>query len=188
MAARRSLRKINDEIDSICYEGVDVSDDFENPLTEPIALPEAADIEEQLEALEMARDEKLENIGLFLIDGKAESEKLDAEIKRLSTLKKRLDTRCSWLKHYCVSEMLRAGMKKLKTTFVSLSVRKTNTSATYDKDIEGKPDVDRIDDRFWSQEVVYKVDTRAAIKYNKDTGKAIKGFTFCKDKNHLIIR
>lgn len=75
---------------------------------------------EQLQKLEMQREQKLENIALYIKNERAFSDALDVEIKRLQAKKRAADNRVDSLKNY-----LQHGLngEKLKTARVTVSYR-----------------------------------------------------------------
>ena len=202
MSKRRSFREINDAIEDLCYYGLDLPDEYETGLTSPVEEQVDEDaLEKAFDDLQMEAEEKMENIGKFLLNTKDEIDDLKREIKRLTTWKNSLEGRSDWLKWYCMTNMIRAGIKKFTGKFVKLSVRKSPTSATYPKDYAGKPIPTEIDEAYVTEVVTHKVDSKTAIqKFNaawkafEKTGKPIeefefeiKGFQFNYTKNHLVI-
>ena len=187
---KTSLRKINDKLFQLAYEGIDVPDDeLDND-----ALSESSETEQEIafvaemEALKMERDEKIEQTGYVILDLYALSETYAQEIKRLQKIKRVTDNHGLWLKFYLLGEMVRAGIKSFKEGFIGITVRKSNMSAQVAKDEFGKPDHTKVDQRFVTPVVTYKIDTQGAIREHKADKEPIKGFAFIDDKQHLIIK
>ncbi len=88
--------------------------------------PETGEIlnSDELDALTLARDEKVENIALFIKNLKAEAEAIKAEEKRLSERRKTCENRAEWLKGYLQKNL---DGEKFKTAKVSISYRKTQS-------------------------------------------------------------
>ena len=185
---RWSLRAINEKIEAICANGIDVPDEYdESGKLITIITEDDKFLGDALDALELARDDKIENIGVYQLQLKAKSQELDDEIKRLTAWKKRVDNRWSWLNWYCLEEMIRSGVQKVAGKFVTVSVRKSPVSATFLENIDGEPDVNQIDPKFVKTEVRHKVDRAGAIRHFKQTGEIPEGLTFNTDKRHLHI-
>ena len=185
----RSLRKINNEIEELCLYGVEIDDDDqESDIITPVEVDEDA-LQTALDALEMERLEKVEQIGMFLLNNKYKIEELEQEIRRLREWKSRLDKRCKWLKWYCMSEMIRAGMKKLAGKFINISVSKSRMSTTYPTKPGTKvPIVELIDPEYVIEVVTYKVDADKALRDYKKDKEPIRGFTFHDDNTHLRLK
>lgn len=95
--------------------------------------PETGEIidTEALEALEMARDEKIENICLFIKDLKAEAAAIKAEKDALDARMKASTRKAEQLTNYLQQEL--AG-EKFKTSKVAISYRKTQAVTIFDLD------------------------------------------------------
>ena len=200
---RWSLRAINKEIETILANGIDVPDEYdESGRLITIITEDDKFLGDALDALELARDVKIENIGVYQLQLKAKSQELDDEIKRLTAWKKRIDNRWSWLNWYCLEEMIRSGVQKVAGKFVTVSVRKSPVSATYAKNIDDTPNVDEIDSRYIRTFTEFKVDKksaldayRQALKVHVETGGnadnfqfEVKGFLFHNRNNHLSVK
>ena len=80
---------------------------------------EILDIEE-FEKLEMSKQDKIENMALWVLDLKDESEQINAEIQRLKDRKAATDNKMKRLKEYI---RIILGGEKLRTPLVSVSFR-----------------------------------------------------------------
>jgi len=193
---KKSLRKINDEIEELCMYGIDVpdeEDEDETGLITPVEvdLDDIHDnyLQDKLDELDMERKEKIEEIGKFLLNNKYDIEDLDKEIKRLRKWKNQLEKRGSWLKWYCMTEMIRAGIMKLTGKFIRMSVNKSRTSATYPtKPGTKEPIVELIDPEYIEEVITYKVDASQALRDYKRDEKPIRGFTFHENNTHLRLK
>ena len=110
-----NLRKINQEllnIESLLEEtGGELTDEIKN----------------KLNLLEIEEKSKLENIGLFIHQKKAESDMFDNEIKRLQALKKQADNKEKSLKKYLSWYFISTGIKKFDAGLVKYSFRKSKS-------------------------------------------------------------
>ena len=172
---RLTLREINAEIESIV---------FDTPYDED----SEAEVEARLNELNLAFDEKLENLGQVRLEQKAYIQRLDDEIKRLQVEKRSVERRGAWLDFYAMTEMLKIGIRSFKGKFLKLSIRKSPVSAQVAIDPDnGQPHVADIDERFWEEEVRYKVLKSDAIRHFKETGEVPEGFTIIDNREHLRI-
>lgn len=89
--------------------------------------------EEALEALQMERDRKVENIALAIKNISAESEALGNEIKNLSARKKTADNKVKSLKDF-LARVLQGD--KFKTARVAISYRKSDECVIDDRFVE----------------------------------------------------
>jgi len=81
------------------------------------------EVQQQLEKVELAENEKLENIGFLILEAKSDSEKFKLEIDRLSKLKKQADNKQKSLKQYLTWYMNLKGYDKFNTDLVKYSFR-----------------------------------------------------------------
>ena len=123
-----SLYEINAQIEQIYESAVD----FETGEINPEAI-------EALEALQMQRDAKIENVALWHKNCLAESKAIADEIKALQERKKRLESKINWMDNYL--EFALQG-QKFETAKVQISYRKSQAVEIEDMDkfIEGYKD------------------------------------------------
>ena len=184
---RQSLRAINDEIEELCWHGVELPElDGEGNLITLVI--EEDELEQRLNKLGIKQKEKIENIGYALIDMGYKVDNLTAEIRRLTVWRDAIQQRSKWLKWYTVMEMMRAGLKKISGKFVTVSVRKSPVSADYATTINGEPNLDAIDPKYVKEVVTYKVDKKQVIKDFKASGEVPKGFNFHTENQHLVVK
>ena len=190
-----TLRDIDDEILRITFQGLSRQENdalinaSEGDLTTPVEITDD-EIFKQLDALEMKRDKKVENIGYALLKQDAKIEELGTEIKRLQRWQKRIKGRRKGLTWYCVTEMMRTGLLKVTGKFIEIALHKNpKPSAEYATDARGKPDFSQIDARFVHEEekVIKTIDKDAAIQHFRSTGKAPDGFRINDTGHHLRI-
>lgn len=117
---------------------------------------------EKLDALQIERDEKLENVALWIKDLKAEAEALKAEKQAFAERQKAAENKAESLKKW-LSDAL-AG-EKFKTTKVAVSFRKTQSVQV--------PDILELDEKFvkFAEPTADKAAIKAAIK----AGEEVKG-------------
>ena len=87
-----------------------------------------------LETLEMARDEKIENTGLYIKNLAADIEQLKNEENALKQRRQIKEHRIDRLKQYVSYSLQNAGHKKFETPRLSLSFRKTTAVDIDDMD------------------------------------------------------
>ena len=169
-----TFREINDEVELLIQEAIDNDGEIDT---------------EALEALEIGRREKLNSIGHYRVQNKADVKALIDEIKRLTAIKKVLENTGRGFDAYTLYEMARAGIRKFVGEFVTLSIRKSPMSAevTINPDTN-EPHIEMIDARFVEEVVEMKVKKADAIRHFKATGEQIDGFTFIDDKESLIVK
>ena len=105
-----SLYDINDALEIAFYESCD---------------PETGEITgdtTKLDELLLARDEKIENLALFIKNCKAEAEMIRAEEKKLADRRRVCENRAEWLKKYLANKL---HGEKFKTARTSMSWRKS---------------------------------------------------------------
>lgn len=195
MADRQSLREINDDIDRLCWQGIEAPPTEDGNFThETLKLVEDseeeqhAELQKALDALELKRDTKIEHIGYDLMHKDDKIEQLEKEILRLQIWKKQIQARHKWLIWYCISEMTRAGIRKVVGKFIRVTVAKNGQySAKVPIDPHTKkPRWEQIDSRFIGEEVKPKLLKQEAIDHFNKTGEIAKGFTIKKGQ-HLRI-
>lgn len=106
-----------------------------------------------LDALELERDEKVENIALWVKDLNAEAAAIKAEEQNLARRRKTAENKAEWLRAYIQDAL---GGEKLKTPRVSISYRTAEAVEIVDQDAipeeyltirtEVKPDKKKIRD------------------------------------------
>ena len=158
-----TLYEINNEIYSLIRAGID---------------PETGEISEEtadkLNALEKARDEKLENIGLFIKNLLAEATACKAEAKAFTERAKSAESKAEWLKGY-MSRTLEG--QAFKTDRLSVTFRKSQAVEI--------TDFYAIDDDFlrFKEPEIDKAKIREALK----AGKEVKGAELV-DKLNISIK
>ena len=172
---KMTLREINDQIAFICNDGL--YDEFNGEVSS--AMLSDKERQERLMELQMKLEDKIENIGYVLMEQKADIETLDTEIKRLTAWKKRLTDRSTWLRGYCLAEMIRSGVEYVKGKFLKVSIGVSPVSVVAD-------DVDEVDESFVVEERTVRVNRVAARQHFLRTGESVKGLRFERNK-HLRI-
>ena len=196
MADRQSLRDIIDDIDRLCWQGIDAPPTEDEKIThETLKLVETseeeqhAELQKALDALKIKANVKIENIGYVLMHQDDKVEQLENEILRLTIWKKQIQARRAWLIWYCITGMIRAGIRQVIGKFIRVTVVKNGQySAKVPMDPHTKkPRWEQIDPRFIGEEVKPKLLKQGAIDHFNNTGEVPKGFTIEKGQ-HLRIR
>lgn len=110
---------------------------------------------DSLDDLKMARDEKLENCGLYVKNIKAEAAAIRAEEVKLAERRHAMERKAKSLEDYMLRSMERADMRKLETARCKLATR-------ISKRVE-VTDMDLIPDEFVRTKIERTAD-KAAIK------------------------
>lgn len=119
---------------------------------------------EQLDALQIEREAKLENVALWIKDLKAEAEALKAEKQAFADRQKAAETKAESLKKWLADAL---GGEKFKTTRVAVSFRKTKSVQV--------SDIWALDESF----IKYAEPTadKSAIKKAIEAGQEVNGAT-----------
>ena len=88
--------------------------------------------EENLTALEMERNKKLESVALYIKSLEAEAEAMKAESKKLADRREAKERKAERLRSYITNSMQALGDTKLETAKVALSFRKSESVDVYD--------------------------------------------------------
>lgn len=96
------------------------------------------DIAEKLNELQISRDEKLENIALYMKERQAEADAIKAEIKKLQERARFAQNAADRLKDYLAYGLEEANMNKFESARVKMSFRKS--SAVIIDDLEAIPE------------------------------------------------
>lgn len=196
MVDRQSLRNINDDIDRLGWQGIEAPPTDAGELThETLKLVETteeaqhAELQAELDALTIKRDTKIEHIGYVLMHQDDKVEQLEKEILRLQIWLKQIKARRKWLIWYCVTEMVRAGIRQVIGKFIRVTVANNSqySAKVPTNPYTKKPRWELIDPRFVGETVEPKLLKQDAIDHYNSTGEVPKGFTITKGK-HLRIR
>lgn len=88
--------------------------------------------EENLTALEIERNKKLEAVALYIKSLEAEAEAMKAEAKKLADRREAKERKAERLRSYISNSMQALGDTKLETAKVALSFRKSESVDVYD--------------------------------------------------------
>lgn len=155
-----NLYQIKQEIEQAINECVD----FE---TGEITNPEL------LDSLNMALNEKRENIALYIKNMIADSKAIDEEIKNLTARKKSINNKIDWLKQYLADDLQGS---KFETSKVVVSFRKS-------KSVDIQPNANIPDEFLIMQEP--KPD-KAGLKKAIQAGAVINGVSIVEKSNISI--
>ena len=107
--------------------------EIEEAITNCVDLETGEIIDEQaLAGLQMARDEKVENIALWIKDLKAEAEALKAEKLALAHRQQVAENKAESLKNYLTAYL---NGEKFKTAKVAISYRSSKSVNIYDEEL-----------------------------------------------------
>lgn len=164
-----TLREINENIRELTDEITDTQD------------PNEVDaIIQELDALALQREQKLENIAYVRLEQKSMCKTIDEEIKRLQGRKKAIESSGNRLDRYVLDEMSQAGIKTHKGQFASITVAKSPVSCEI-------IDADAIPEEFTETVTETKILKSEAIKHYKETGEILPGMAFGQ-KEHVRIK
>ena len=135
-----------------------------------------------LNAIKDKLDNKVENIGKFILSLKASVAGIEAEEHRLSDRKTAINQRIDWLKNYLLNEMTVAKIDKVKRDIFTVSLR-TNPPSVHvlDETIIPK-EYQHIIPESWQP------DKKDITDHFKATGEIIPGVEIIKDKKSVVIR
>ena len=120
-----SLYKIDDRIENIIVKMFE-SADPETGEIDPEIVKELNDLQE-------ARDEKLDNIGAFMKSLTAEINAIKDEISNLQKRVKAKENQYEWFKSYVTSDLLRNDQSKFESARVVFSFRKSTAVSIEDE-------------------------------------------------------
>jgi len=89
-------------------------------------------VEKELDALELIRDQKLENIGLYIKNLKAESEAIQAEEKILSGRRSSLNNKAEYLKRWLTDALEGETLKTPRLVIAYRKSKRVETTADFD--------------------------------------------------------
>ena len=130
---------------------------------------EVIDIE-AVEALEMERDAKIENIGLWIKDLTAQSEALKAEKNKLAEREKSAKNKVERLKEFLTAYL---GGKKFETAKVAIKFRSVESVSV--------PDVTALPEKYWR--IKPPEADKTAIKNALKAGEVIEGAELVKKQS-----
>lgn len=165
------------EIESSIYELL------ENGFNAACVDPETGEIDAlkaaaYLEALQLERGVKIENIAVFIKTLEAESAAIREEEKRLKARREAKEKKAERLKEYLKASMLAFGDKKFETARVALSFRTSKQVIV--------PDIEKLDKAFVKEKIEYAAD-KTAIKKAIDGGATVEG-AYIEEKQNLNIK
>lgn len=123
---------------------------------------------DDLDQITLARDEKIENIALWVKDLLAEADAIKAEEQALAKRRKQAENKADWLKRY-VAQALEG--EKFKTPRVAISYRTSEAVEILDEDL--------IPEEFLMIKTEYKPDKKA-IKDELKVGGEVEGAVLVK--------
>jgi len=152
-----SLYEIDSQLESIMtrlFESADENGEIDQSILE------------ELNQMQQARDQKLENIGAYIKNLQAEADAIDNEIDCLKYRLTRKQKRIEWLKSYVASDLLAHGQTKFDAPRVVFSFRKSSAVKILDES--------KIPRKYFKKTVEYKVD-KTEIKELLNLGHRVRG-------------
>ena len=128
------------------------------------------DFAEQLDALDIALDEKIENCAAMIRNLKAEAQAYEMEAARMAAKARTAKGRADWLKRYVRGTMEALGRDKVKGKLLSVSLQAGRQSV----DVTTEADVP---DAYKETIATVHVDKRAILAHHKATGEDVPGVT-----------
>ena len=133
---------------------------------------------EYLEALQLERGEKIENIALYIKSLDCEAAAIKAEEKNLQARRQAKERKAERLKEYLKSSLLAFNEKKFETARVALSFRSSKTVIV--------SDMEKLDKAYVKEKVEYSAD-KTAIKKAIESGATVDG-AYIEEKQNLNIK
>lgn len=121
---------------------------------------------EYLEALQLERSEKIENIALYIKSLDSEAAAIKEEEKSLKARREAKERKAERLREYVKSSMLAFGDKKFETARCALSFRTSKTVIV--------EDIDKLDKEYVCKQETYTAN-KAAIKKAIESGVTVDG-------------
>lgn len=146
----------------------EINDQIYELLNQEIIDPETGEILDingfdQLKALEVEREIKLENTGLFVKNLEAEIAAFKAEEKKLAERRKAKENKVLWVRNYLNDFMVMEGLPKFETPKLKLSFRKSESVGVTDESL--------IPDKYIKTEIIttpMKAEIKKALKAGQD--------------------
>jgi hypothetical protein len=133
---------------------------------------------EYLEALQIERDEKVENIAIYIKSLDSDAAAIKAEEKNLAARRQAKERKAERMREYLKSSMLAFGDKKFETARVALSFRTSRQVIV--------ADLEKLDKAFIKEKVEYAAD-KTAIKKAIEGGALVDG-AYIEEKQNLNIK
>lgn len=146
-----SLYQINDQVDSIMAKIQSAFDESTGEIVDEELYTES---QKELDNLEIAQNEKIENIACYIKNLHSDVFALENEIKTLSQRKKIKENQLKRIKEYLANFLKLKGIKKIETPKAVLSFRKSEQLEITDEEeaiewcrhrgfLKNKPEIDK---------------------------------------------
>ena len=133
--------------------------------------------QELLHSLQRQKEDKIENIALYVKNLIAEAEAIKQEEQKLSERRKAKEKKTEWMKQYLTTALLSTDKEKFESARVSIGFRKTEKVI-----IEGE---ELLEDRYVTIETK-RIPNKKTIKEAIKTGTEVKGAYVQENKNIQI--
>ena len=127
-----------------------------------------------LEALQLERKEKVENIALFIKNLESDAASIKEEETALKARREAKERKAERLREYLKSSMIALDEAKFETSRVALSFR-TSKAVVVD-------DMEKLDKKYITEKVSYTAD-KTAIKKAIESGEEVPGAKIVENKN-----
>lgn len=143
---------------------------------------EEDELKAKLEEVKEHIEDKVENVGKFVLSLEAGITAIKSEEERLSSRRRVIESRIDWLKNYLLQEMTLADLEKVKRDVLTVLVR-LNPPSVNVLDPESIPQqFRRVIPETWQP------DKKTIIDHFKDTGEIVPGIEVITDKKSVQIR
>ena len=157
-----SLYQINDQVDSIMAK---IQSAFDESTGEIIDEELFAESQKELDNLEIAQNEKIENIACYIKNLSSEVFAIENEIKTLSQRKKVKENQLKRIKEYLANFLKFKGIKKIETPKAVVSFRKSEVLEIEDEELiidwcryrgflKEKPEIDKAKVKKYIKELI----------------------------------
>ena len=131
-----------------------------------------------LEALQLEREEKVENIALYIKSLDSEAAAIKAEENNLQARRQAKERKAERLREYLKTSMLALNESKFETARVALSFRASKSVIV--------ADIEKLDKAYIKEKVEYSAD-KTAIKKAIESGATVDG-AYIEEKQNLNIK
>lgn len=154
-----------------------LENDLDSASSEDVELLKA-----KLENIKSQIEDKIENIGKFILDIESDVTAIKNEENRLAAKRKSLEAKEEWLKSYTLIEMTSAGIPSIKSDIVTVAVRKSPPSVNIVSSSEVPKEFCRNIPESWEP------DKKRILEHFKTTGEVLPGIEMVMDRQHITIK
>jgi len=133
-------------------------------LTDPANAVDQQTAVDTMENMDAPIEEKMLNVGRFILEMEHQSEGIKAAIDRMAARKKAIDNRAEWLKGYLKAAMEQTGKTKVSDAYTALALAK-NPPHVVIEDEELIPEFFKSMKEVWT---IKKADIKEALKAGQE--------------------